>query len=186
MYDVRSPSNAHPMMRGEIFTEFLEFVAERFGADAASQVTTRGGRRAWAYYVATERYEFDELVYLVDRLAEARGASRAAILVEFGRHLFRYFAALYPAFIGRAGSALGFLEGIDSHVHSDLRKLYPDAAFPEFSCKVLAPGRLEMRYRSTRPLGDLAEGLIRECVEFFGNGVAGAPGTAVRFVLTQA
>jgi hypothetical protein len=178
------------MMRGEIFTEFVEFVAERFGPEAAGRVTTPGGRRAGAHYEASGRYDADELIHMVDRLSEARAESRASVLVAFGRHLFRSFAALYPGYLDRAGSALAFLESIDTAVHGQLQKLYPDGDFPEIRCTPVVPDGLELRYRSTRPLGDLAEGLIRECVDHFGDGVrvdredlAGVHGTAVRFVL---
>jgi hypothetical protein len=47
-----------------------------------------------------------------------------------------------------------------------------------------------MNYRSTRPLADLAEGLIRGCIEYCGDPIRihradlpGTPGTATRFVL---
>jgi hypothetical protein len=48
-----------------------------------------------------------------------------------------------------------------------------------------------MAYRSTRPFADLADGLIRGCIDHFGKpidvareDVPGAGGTAARFVLT--
>jgi hypothetical protein len=47
-----------------------------------------------------------------------------------------------------------------------------------------------MSYRSSRPLADLAEGLIQGCIEHFDDPVRvvredlpGAPGTAARFVV---
>jgi Haem-NO-binding len=142
-------------------------------------------------YEAACRYDLAELVHLVDQLATARGEPRAAVLSSFGRHLFRYFAALYPTFLDEAGSALGLLAGIDAYVHGELRKLYPDADFPRFECAPAAPDGLAMSYRSTRPLADLAEGLILGCIEHFGDQVRvaredlpGAPGTAARFVVT--
>jgi hypothetical protein len=47
-----------------------------------------------------------------------------------------------------------------------------------------------MGYRSARPLADLADGLIRGCIEHFGEPIRvvredlpGEPGTSARFVL---
>jgi hypothetical protein len=170
-------------VRGEIFNEFLEFAAERGGSSVAS----------CGAYDASGRYDTVDLLRLVDRLAEIVGEPRSALLESFGAHLFRYFAALYPTFVDGAGSALALLAPIDSHIHGELRKLYPGAEFPTLECTPLAPDGLEIVYRSARPLADLAAGLIRGCIEHFGDGasvrredLAGAPGTAARFVLVPA
>jgi Haem-NO-binding len=176
-------------MRGEIFNEFLEFAAESIGVDAAGTLVTPAGTAAGGYEAAG-RYDLAELLHLVDQLAAARGEPRAQVLRSFGRHLFRYFAALYPTFLDEAGSALGVLAGIETYVHGELRKLYPDADFPRFECAPVAPDGLAMSYHSSRPLADLAEGLIQGCIEHFDDPVRvvredlpGAPGTAARFVV---
>src|SRR5215831_13867323 len=114
-------------MRGEIFNEFLEFSAENVGPEAAATMTTREGTRAAAGYEPARHYELDELVHLADQLAMMRREPRRAVLASFGAHLFQYFAALYPTFLDGAGSAIGVLAGIESHVHGELKKLYPDA-----------------------------------------------------------
>jgi hypothetical protein len=177
-------------MRGEIFNELLEFAAESVGSGGTLALTTREGRCVGRYDGA-RHYDLDELVHLVDQLATARGESRATVLSHFGAHLFRYFAALYPTFLTQASSAIGLLASIDTYVHGELRKLYPDAEFPAFECRPVPPAGLAMTYRSARPLADLAEGLIRGCIEHFGEPVGfareelpGTPGTVARFVLT--
>ena len=76
--------------------------------------------------------------------------------------------------------------------HGEVRKLYPDAELPTFTCDTSTPGRLTMLYRSSRPFADLAEGLIAGCVAHFGepmlmhrDNIANSHGTHVRFVLTK-
>jgi hypothetical protein len=73
-----------------------------------------------------------------------------------------------------------------------VKKLYPDAEFPRFECVQRAAGTLEMTYRSTRPLADVAQGLIRGCIEHFGDRIdvhredlPGASGCAARFSLVS-
>jgi hypothetical protein len=175
-------------MRGEILNEFLEFATEVAGSSALTRAGD--GKGMVAPYDAAGRYELAELVELVDRLAASRGEPPRALLAGFGAHLFRYFAALYPTFVDDARSALALLAAIDTHVHGELRKLYPDADFPSLRCIPVTPDGLEILYRSQRPLADLAEGLIRGCIEHFGDPVRlvredlpGQPGTAARFVL---
>jgi hypothetical protein len=176
-------------MRGEIFNEFLEFAAESIGPEAAA-LTARDGRRAATAYEVARHYDLAELTHLADQLATTRGVPRGAVLTSFGVHLFRYFAALYPTFLDEAASVVAFLASINTYVHGELRKLYPDAQFPAFECTPVAPDGIEMIYRSARPLADLAEGLIRGSIEHFGDPVRivredlpGTPGTAARFVV---
>jgi Haem-NO-binding len=177
-------------MRGEIFNEFLEFAAESIGSEAAAALTTRDGRRAATAFDVARRYDLAELTYLADQLATICGEPRGAVLTSFGVHLFRYFAALYPTFLDEAVSAIALLRSINTYVHGELRKVYPDAEFPGFECTPVEPGGIEMTYRSARPLADLAEGLIRGSIEHFGDPVRilredlpGIPGTAARFVV---
>ena len=168
-------------MRGEILNEFLEFAAGRAGAAALPPATA---------YDGAGRYDLAELVELVDRVAAACGKRRAVLMAQFGAHLFSYFAALYPSFVDDAGSALALLSPIETHIHGELRKLYPDADFPNLECRPIGADGLEVVYRSPRPLADLAEGLIRGCIEHFGDPIRvtredlpGPPGTAARFAL---
>ncbi len=177
-------------MRGEILNEFLEFAAESLGSQAAAAITTLEGRRAASGYDGGRRYDLAEFEHLVDQVVAAQDEPRAAVLTSFGVHLFDYFAALYPIFLGEAVSAIALLASINVYVHGELQKLYPNAEFPSFECTPIAPDGLEMSYRSERPLADLAEGLIRGCIEHFGDRVRiarddlpGPPGTAARFLL---
>jgi hypothetical protein len=91
-----------------------------------------------------------------------------ALVHTFGEHLFGRFHALFPAFFQGITSALDFLEGIETVIHTEVRKLYPDAQLPQFDCTRSADG-LQMFYSSPRHFGDLAEGLIRGAVAHFGD-----------------
>jgi hypothetical protein len=73
-----------------------------------------------------------------------------------------------------------------------VKKLYPDAEFPRFEVHA-SPGNLELVYRSRRPLADVAEGMIRGCIAWFGDRVDldrqdldAADGRAARFTLRTA
>ena len=51
-----------------------------------------------------------------------------------------------------------------------MKKLYPDAELPVFQHD-LDPDRMVFVYSSKRPFGDLAEGLIRGCIDYFGESI---------------
>jgi hypothetical protein len=61
---------------------------------------------------------------------------------------------------------------VEDYIHVEVRKLYPKAELPTFKCTRLDENRLEMVYKSLRPFGDLAQGLIAGCGEFFGETLA--------------
>jgi len=101
-----------------------------------------------------------------------RSALPVPTLVQaFGEYMFGRFLSLYPRFFVGITSVLDFLEGIETVIHTEVRKLYPDAQLPQFDCSRTADG-LDMRYSSPRHFGDLAEGLIKGAVAHFGGGVA--------------
>jgi Haem-NO-binding len=172
-------------MKGIIFNELVEF-ANRELPETARQLGD-------VAYSPLANYPDDELLALVARLSEAAGVPAPEILRRLGSHLFRSFATLYPVFLDGVESAFDLLGGIETYVHGEVRKLYPDAEFPRFEVQPRGGGRLEMVYRSRRPLADLADGMIRGCVAWFGDPIDvdrqdldGADGHAARFTLRSA
>ena len=171
-------------MKGFVFSEFVDYAASAFPALG----TDLRGRR----YDGAATYPYEELVALVSSVAQAVGVPGDEVLRRFGSHLFARFAAIYPVFFVEPDSAFAFLGAINGHVHDEVQKLHPDAQFPRFECVQHGPGTLEMRYRSSRPFADLAEGLIRGCIAYFGEPIElqrdelGGDGTAARFLLSRA
>jgi hypothetical protein len=165
---------------GVVLSEFVDFSEQRLGASLPDVA-----------FDARARYDAAELLALVDRVAAGAGMTRRSVLESFGLHLFGRFATLYPVFFVEAGSALDLLRTINTYVHGEVQKLYPEATFPHFDVEAPSPRRLELVYRSTRPLADLADGLIRGCIQHFGESIEmerldppDAGGHEARFVLT--
>src|SRR5262245_3661714 len=170
-------------MKGILFTDFIEFV-ER-------ELPVAAGKLAVGAYSPLGNYPEDELRALVTSAAEHAGVPPDEVLKRFGSHLFRTLATLYPVFLDGVGSSLELLGGIETYVHGEVSKLYPDAEFPSFEVHPSAAGRLELVYRSRRPFADLAEGMIRGCIAWFGDRVELArqdldagDGHAARFTLS--
>ena len=109
------------------------------------------------------------MVTLVTNLSTLTDVSVPDLLMEFGRHLFKRFVISFPAFFEGIKSTLEFLPRVDNVVHMEVKKLYPDAELPSFSCVMSGPDAMIMTYRSKRSLPDLAEGLIHACIDHFGD-----------------
>ena len=79
---------------------------------------------------------------------------------------------------------------VETYIHDEVRKLYPDAELPRFDCQH-EQGEFVMIYRSSRPFADLAHGLVIAAVKHFGDDLAihredlgAGNGTAARFTLS--
>ena len=155
-------------MKGMIFTEFLELVDSRFSLDMTERLIEMSHLPSEGIYTSIGTYDIQEMVTLVTNLSNLSGVPVPDLLREFGRHLFKRFLISYPAFFEGVGSSLEFLPRVEDYVHVEVRKLYPDAELPSFTCTTPEPGAMIMTYRSKRNLPDLAEGLILACIEHFG------------------
>jgi len=157
-------------MKGMVFTEFLEMVQVKFSADMVDDVIDDCDLPSGGAYTAVGTYDHGELVQMVVALSRRSGVAVADLVHAFGVYLFGRFHQLNPQFFKGASSALDFLEGIETYIHTEVRKLYPDAQLPTFDCK-RSPDGLTMLYSSPRHFGDLAEGLIRGAITHFGDRV---------------
>lgn len=179
-------------MKGIVFTEFLEMVEARFGADLADRIIETANLPSGGAYSSVGTYPHAEMMALVGRLAAETGTPAADLVKAFGRHLFDQFTRGYPAFFEGVTTAFSFLNSLEHHIHVEVRKLYPDAELPTFDCSAKSPDHLEMVYRSSRGLADLAEGLLLGCFDHFKEAVdmtredlSGGANTTVRFTLTR-
>jgi hypothetical protein len=179
-------------MKGIVFTEFLDMVEEKFSLDVLDRIITEAALPNDGAYTAVGTYDHCEMVTLVSRLSAAVQVPVPELLRSFGQHLFGRFAQGYPEFFLVPVDAFEFLLGIENRIHTEVRKLYADAELPSLNCHTPDREHLVLEYRSTRPLGDLAEGLIRGCIAHFGEPIdvarqdlPGAAGTHVRFSLTR-
>lgn len=179
-------------MKGVVFTEFLEMVEEQFSADMADDIVEGSALPSRGAYTSVGTYDHREMVALVTALSQRSGITITDLLKAFGEYLFRRFAQNYPDLIDQATGAFAFLAGIETVVHTEVRKLYPDAQLPVFDVEEHLGHRLVLLYRSERHFEDLAEGLIRGCLRHFGERailaretVGEGPGRAERFVVTK-
>lgn len=179
-------------MKGVVFTEFLEMVEERFSLTTVDEVLSRAAVSHGGRYTAVGTYPPEEMIALLSALAEISRSPAPALLHMFGEHLFGRFVAGYPAFFSGVSDPLDFLEKVDSYIHVEVRKLYPDAELPRFESARHGPRALELTYRSPRRLSDLAYGLIVGCGKHFGapleiarEDLSGGSGEVVRFTITR-
>ena len=155
-------------MKGIIFTEFLDMVEEKFSADMVDDIIDASDLSSGGAYTSVGTYPHEEIIQLVSNLSKATGLSVSDLVKAFGEHLFMRFRQLYPVFFTNDTDVFTFLESVESHIHVEVHKLYPDAQLPHFDIERPDSQTLLMTYHSAHPFATLAEGLIRGCLSSFG------------------
>jgi len=175
-------------MKGIVFTEFLDMVADRWSEDLLDDIIDAANLPTSGAYTSVGTYDISELVSLLTQLSSRTDHTVPELLEIYGRHLFGVFGKNFPEFFEEDSDTLHFLETVDEVIHVEVRKLYPDAALPRFSTQRHEPHRLEMIYSSPRCLGPLALGLMHGCASHFGETIqvgtedlSGGAGTRLRF-----
>ena len=179
-------------MMGMVFTELLDMVEGKFSLDMVDAVVERAGAKG--SYTSVGNYDDEELSKLVVALSEETGVPVPQLLHTYGVHLFGRFVTLFPNFFAPHDSAPAFFSGLESHVHTEVRKLYANARPPLFLLQHNQDGSLFLDYQSGRGLWQFAQGLIEACLVHFGSqhrvtdvrDLSGNAGTHVRFVLVDA
>ncbi len=154
-------------MKGLIFTEFLNFVEKAMSYDMVDNIIIKSGVASGGSYTSIGSYNSAEFFCLIKAFSEETGLPKNKLLVAYGEYLFGTFVSKFPVFFIEKKSVFEFLSIIETHIHVEVKKFYTDADLPHFQCQLKSPEKFIMIYQSSRPLADLAEGLIRGCIQFY-------------------
>ncbi len=179
-------------MKGIVFCEFLELVETKFSHDMVDDIIADAKLPTGGSYTATGTYDHAEMVALASALSKRSGVEFKSLLGLFGEHLFGRFVSLYPHFFVGTNDSFQFLATIDSIIHVEVLKLYPDAQLPKFEIERHDKDTLVMLYTSGRHFEDLAAGLMQGCFRHFNQQIGVTRETVTRgterkerFVLTR-
>jgi len=147
-------------MKGSIFKLFEEFVTERFGPDAYEDLLDETSLETTEPFVGPGTYPAGDLVALLTTASTHHDTSVDDLLRGLGRSAFSSLAGAVPTLMEGLDDPRDFLLGLESVIHTEVRKLYPDADPPRFTAVELDPTSLELRYESALGLFSLVEGLL--------------------------
>ena len=89
------------------------------------------------------------------------------LVSEFGLEIFVKLIDSHPQILANIDDSFDLLSQIDSYIHVEVAKLYPNAQLPHFSFTKIDDNHIQLHYRSERPLASFAEGLLLGCARFF-------------------
>ncbi len=155
-------------MKGIVFREYIDFVEEQTGEAVVDEMIERADPASGAAYTAVGKYDWREMVDMVVALSEITSIPVSDLIQAFGKHLFGRLKTTYPQFLEGPRDAFEFLGTIESKIHVEVLKLYPDAELPTLDVAETGPDSLSVKYTSCRPFGDLCIGMIEGCANHFG------------------
>ncbi len=153
-------------MRGLLFTEYFDFISEFLDADALEDLLETMSGQITGAYTSVGDYSFDEFLKIHTGVCQALDKDSNDLARQFGHFLLQRFKALYPNYFEGVASGLDFLEKVSTHIHMEVRKLYPTANPPDIILDKLGDKYI-LRYRSHRPLASVARGLTEACLISF-------------------
>ena len=159
-------------MKGLFFSEFVEMVENVFSPELADAIIEESTLPSGGVYTAGGNYDYKELLQLVDKLSEKTGIPLEKLIHDFGDHLFERLSLNYPEFVEGSTTAFDFLCKIEDHIHTEIRKIYPDSEMATFDTCQPDRHSLVMTYTSPRPFAALALGLLRGCARHFGENIS--------------
>lgn len=158
-------------MKGMVFTELLDMAETAIGEEDVDAILDELDLTNDGAYSAVGNYPCRELMMIVSKVSDRTGLPVEQLQQMFGHHMLRRFSETYPQFFEGKATLMDMLEAIESEVHVEVRKLYPDAELPSFATRRIGPSEMVMTYRSARPLEAFCHGLIEACAGHFGTPV---------------
>ncbi len=158
-------------MKGLVFTEFIEFVEDKFGFEVSDHIIESSNLKSSGVYTSVGTYEFEEMQSLLMNLHKETNIPLPDLLETYGKHLFYRFADLFPQFVDKSKTLFEFIQGIDQYIHVEVKKLYPDAELPKMIVTKSSKNCMSLIYMSERKLGHFAFGLLKSSAVFFGENI---------------
>lgn len=153
-------------MKGVVFNLLEESVTRAFGPDTWDHLVETSG--VSGAYTSLGNYPDSDVEALVGAAMVALSLDRDQVLRWFGQNAMPILSELYPDFFEGPSSAREFTAGVNSIIHAEVRKLYPDSVCPHFRMREASNGGLVMDYLSARNMCALAQGFVEGAAVWYG------------------
>jgi hypothetical protein len=178
-------------MKGIVFTEFLDLVEEKFGIEMVDEIILNSILESEGAYTSIGAYNFSEMIQLLNHLSNKSGISIDNLLFIYGEHFFSVIEKSYPGLLAVYKDPIEMLSSIESHIHVEVIKIYPDAELPTFVVEEKSKNTLIMKYKSSRAMHHFGLGLMNKTFEYFNTSAEiivekiKEDGTEVRFIINK-
>ena len=154
-------------MKGIVFTEFLDLVEDTFGLETVEDIIEKSNLPSKGAYTSIGTYAFSEMISLVNHLSENTSMTVEDLLHVYGHHFFGAIKRDYAYILDSYTDPLDLLSSVGSHIHVEVRKIYPDAELPNFEVVNRNGNSLTLTYFSSRSLYAFGLGLMEKAFEYY-------------------
>ncbi|PQJ77843.1 heme NO-binding domain-containing protein [Polaribacter porphyrae] len=154
-------------MKGIVFTEFLDLVEDKFGLEMVDKIISQSKLESKGYYTAVGTYSFSEMLQLLQNLSLNTKISIDNLLLVFAEHFFSVLVRDYPSVIASYKDPIEMISSVESHIHVEVKKIYPNAELPTFTVVEKCNDYLSMIYKSGRAMHYFGLGLMKKTFEHF-------------------
>lgn len=154
-------------MKGIIFNAFEGFVAQNWGDEFYESILDATELETQEPFVGPGTYPDGDLLALVATAVQKLDVPLHDALVAFGSFAFKGLVASHPAFVDKHVKLSEFLKTVDSIIHIEVRKLYPESVTPTVLVEDVDDATLRLSYHSDRKLCAVLEGLVQGAAEHF-------------------
>lgn len=155
-------------MKGSIFQLFEKFVCDRFGADAYEHILDRAHLATVDPFIGPGTYPAEDLVAMIDATSAESGATVEATVRAFGRFAFPHLAASVPHAMAAVEHPRELLEQLDGVIHTEVRKVEPEARPPRVLVEHLDDRTSILHYRSPLRMLPMVQGLLDGVGDWYG------------------
>ena len=154
-------------MQGTIFTILSEMVIENMGMECWNDLLNKVSPHSKGVYTSGAQYQDSELVDMVKELSLQSELPINTLLSSFGEYMFEKLYEQSPTDLSSLTNLKDFLLAIDSVIHSEVKRVHPNAYLPTFEYHDEGNGDLILHYYSKRKLCYVAIGLIKGAAKKF-------------------
>lgn len=154
-------------MKGTIFKLLEDFVDATYGPDAFDHLVEETVLETVEPYVGPGNYPPGDLLALVATAVAAHDTTVEQLLRAFGRHAFPSLARSVPSLIAGLDTPHAFLCGLESMIHTEVRKLDPEASPARFTVTDVDETEILLRYESPFGLFPLVEGFLDGVADWY-------------------
>lgn len=154
-------------MLGIIFTNLVEMIETTVSYEMADEILQEANLSSDGIYTSVGHYPLEDVVEIVTLLSKKTDIPPDDLIFAFGKYLFAKLMEGHKHIVSADVTLFELLAQLDSKIHVEVLKLYPNATLPTFSILNEGPGMIQMLYQSPRQLETLASGLIQGGAEYF-------------------
>lgn len=151
-------------MKGIVFNIFTKFIEEVHGLEEWDDLLLKSNLEG--IYTAAGTYPDEQLLSLVSCYVEKHQVEVGPVLKQFGHFTLKEFQKRY-ANLFTESDFKSFIFSIESVIHKEVKKLYPEAVLPTFKYCDISDDTFTMQYMSARKLCPFAIGLIEEAANLY-------------------